>query len=162
MPRRFNSLGVLIVSIPTNPLSSQKVATSDDEQAQQRPGQLRSSRESPTLLGDIPSYQVVAFLMEPCIPKFPCQRNAAVGGQAIWRTLEFGNFGKLWKWPVGEQRGFELGEFRRGYHQRTEKQPHRVFKKLRRRRIHVRFVFWYFLWRSTYCRKNGRVSQLPS
>ena len=47
VPRRFNSLGVLIVSIPTNPLSSKKkVTTSDDEQAQQRPGQLRGSRRS--------------------------------------------------------------------------------------------------------------------
>ena len=84
----FNSLDVLIVSIPTNPLSSKKVATSDDEQAQ-RPGQVLRSRQSFALPCHLPSHQVVVFLTGPCMPKFLCQQNVAVGGE------RFGEHGKL-------------------------------------------------------------------
>ena len=87
-----------------------KVATSDGEQAQQRPGQLRSSRQSPALSGHLPSHQVVAFLTGPCIAKFLCQRNVAVGGDlenmGTWQTRQVV---EMARWRAT---GFECGEFR--------------------------------------------------
>ena len=143
VPRRFNSFGVLIVSIPTNPLSSKKVPRSDDEQAQQRPSQLRSSRQSPALSGHLRSCQVVAFLTGPCMPKFLCQRNVAVGGE---RSGEHGNMGKLGKkgkGPAGEQRDSNLEISVEGTTSGQRSNHLEFSKKLRRRRIHVCFLLYF-------------------
>ena len=110
VPRRFNSFGVLIVSIPTNPLSSKKVPRSDDEQAQQRPSQLRSSRQSPALSGHLRSCQVVAFLTGPCMPKFLCQRNVAVGGERSGEHGNMGNSARRGKGPL-ESNGIRIWRF---------------------------------------------------
>ena len=126
VPRRFNSLGVLNVSIPTNPLSPKKVATSDDEQAQRRPGQLRSSRQSPALSGHLSWHQVVAFLTVSCMPKKTCQRNVAVGGERFGEHGNFANSTCCGNGPL-ESNGIRTCRIPSRHHQRTEKQPHRVF-----------------------------------
>ena len=120
-----------------------KVATSDDEQAQQRPGQLRSSRQSPALSGHLPSHQVVALLTVSCMPKFLCQRNVAVGGE---RSGEHGNLADSASCGNGPLESNGIRNWRTSVEgiSSGQRSNHLEFSKKLRRRIHVRFLFWYF------------------